>query len=385
MTTGRRITRLLAAAGIAAGLLATVAPAGAQDGYTGGWTDPAPSREQDGKPVAYLDFPRPLVGQVSHPNGIESVNVVLVSGGAGDGCAAQGEADPNAADGTGQSVTFRFSATFPCNDIYEVRATAHAARGSGLADGTPPPYSMPLLVAVAFPPLPVSEVEAVLTVDGDDRDVVLEWPANDESDLLGYVVARVVDGDRESLGQVDAGDVTEIVDHDPPAGKTATYEVTSVRRGPDEEVPQVSAAPTVVTVDVPPEPDPVDESDGAGSDDGEPPLTSAATAPPQSASEPTPGGLSSVRTRGVAAPPQGPPTTIDTGFGETLPFVAPEPGEVAAPPTGDPAVVAEFEFDEGGSPLENRETMALIAGGLALFVGALVIVYVTRRAAALQY
>lgn len=388
--------RLLAAAAFVVATLAALVPAAAQGGeYSGGWTDPARSGTRDGQPLAYLDSQRDLVGQVSHPNGIQNVAIVLRSTEVPEGCEAVGDANGSANEGTGQSVIFRFTAQFPCNLVYEVRATAQAAASGGLSSSTPEPYHMPLLVAVAIPPQPVAQVDAILEVDGDDPSVTLRWPANAEPDLLGYVVTRVVDGERETLGQVDVEGKREWLDDDPPTGETATYEVSAVRSGPDDDVKQVAAPPTAVAVDVPGEPED-DEDEGGGDgdgdgsadgddagDDGAPLGSSSSNDGGGGGSDP--GALSSVRQRGGGGPPRTSPTTIDTGFGETLPFDTSQqpPGEVAAP-AGDGSVVAEFEFEKT-SPFANRETMAMIAGGLALLVGSLVIVYVTRRAATIPY
>ena len=380
--------RLLAAAALLTLLAAPLVRA--QDGYSGGWTDPAPSSDLDGRPLAYLDAARPLVGQVSHPNGISSVNAVLVPDPehpVAEGCEASMDG-PTATEPSGSTMVFRVPATFPCNLVYEVRATAQANAGGGLGNDTPGPYAMPLLVAVAIPPAPVSQVDAVLEVDGDDRSVVLEWPEGSEPDLLGYVVAR----DGTSLGQVDAGDTLRFVDDDPPPG-ISEYSVTSVRDGPDDTVEQVPAEPTVVQVEVPASEDDADGGDGDGDGDGggsgggdggeaaDPQIAGEQTAAePRGA--PLSGGLSSVNARGQAPPSLGPPTTLDTGYQETLPFDPRAPEEVAAPPSGDAAVVTVFEEADA---LDDKQRYAFIAGGLAVLVGASVILHVTRRAAREAY
>jgi hypothetical protein len=87
-----------------------------------------------------------------------------------------------------------------------------------------------------------------------------------------------------------------------------------------------------------------------------------------------------VRARGQAPPRLGPPTTLDTGFGETLPFDT--SGQALSAPEGDAAVVAAFEEEQ---LLDEKQRMAFIAGGLAVLVGAAVILYVTRRAAREAY
>jgi hypothetical protein len=347
--------------------------AGAQDGYSGGWTDPSPSGSREGKPLAYLQQEQRLVGSVSHPNGIESVNVIVVpdpDDPPPSGC--DPSMGPVEAQPSGATATFRVDATFPCNIVYEVRATAQA-RDGGLTSPTPPKYVMPLYVAVALPPAPVAWVDATLDVDGDDREVLLEWPANSEPDLLGYVISR--DGDQ--LGQIDAGDDTRFVDDDPPAGTTSSYEVTAVRDGPDGDVEQVAAPATTVDVEVPAAED--DDGDGEATPTTVDPGIASDPTPAEESGRPDSGSLlSGVRSRGQAPPAPGPPTTIDTGFQETLPFDPVTGQELAAPPTGDPAVVQIFEET---SSLDEKQRLSFIAGGLAVLVGAAAIFYVTRRAA----
>jgi hypothetical protein len=379
--------RLLAGAAF---VMLLAAPAAfAQDGYSGGWIDPSPSGMRDGRPIGYLDSARALTGEVSHPNGISSVSVVLVPDPdhpVADGCDASMDG-PAATEPNGTSMVFRAEATFPCNLVYEIRATAQAnAGGGGLGDDTPTPYAMPLFVAVAIPPAPVSYLDAVLEIEGDDRRVELTWPEGPEPDLLGYVVAR----DGETLGQVGAGERTRFVDDEPTTG-TTSYSVTAVREGPDDTVEQVPAEPTTVAVEVPADEDDADAVDTDG--DGEPDSGGAGGEPadPEIASEqeaaeargaPLAGGLSSVAARGQAPPTIGPPTTVDTGYAETLPFDPRDPEQLAAAPNGDPAVVTVFEEVD---PLDEKQRYAFIAGGLAVLVGAAVIMHVTRRAAREAY
>lgn len=369
--------RLLLA--VAAMAVVAMPTAWAQEGYSGGWNDPAPSGVRDGKPLAYLQQVQRLSGHVSHPNGIASVNAFLVPNlDAPPPSDCEASADPSTAtEPSGNGVIFHLTATFPCNLVYEVRANAQANASGGIGGGSPPPHVMPLFVAVAIPPAPVAYVDAELEMVGDAGRVVLSWPGGTEPDLLGYVIAR----DGEPLGQLDAGETTRFVDPEPPTGGTSRYSVTAVRRGPDDTVPQVSSRPTTVSVDVPATPD---DDAAAGGGDG-----TGAGADPQIAGEattaetrgaPGSGGLSSVRSRAQAPPRLGPPTTIDTGFDETLPFDTTRAQAAAptAPPVGDQAVVRVFDEDE---LLDEKQRLAFLAGGLAVLVGAAVIMHVTRRAA----
>jgi hypothetical protein len=378
--------RVLAALALLVAVALSAQSARAQDGYIGGWTDPEPTASRDGKPLAYLDSHRVLMGEVSHPNGIQSVSAVLVvdpNESPATGCDA--DVDPNVeVEQNGTTATFRVNARFPCNLVYELRATAQANADEEVTGGAPPPFSMPLLVGVAIPPAPVSSVDATLDIDGDEVTVTLEWPAGPEPDLLGYVVNRVTGDDTESLGQVDATEHPTFVDEDPPAGTESRYDVIAMRQGPDEEVEQVAAEPTSVTVDVPGDEEDDDSEGGEGADgDGEsvdPQLAGDAT-PTDGGGRPAPGSLSSVR---IPATPPRPttPTTLDTGFDETIDYgESGESGEVAAVPPGDNSVVAMFDDGTTGSPWSDEETMTFVAGGLAVLSGAGTILTVTRRAA----
>lgn len=366
--------RLLVA--LALVVLAAPAAAAQSSDWSGGWTDPVPSSSRDGKPLTYLEEPKALTGEVSHPNGVSGIDALIIPD--PDHPPAAG-CDPTidsvTAEQSGTSATYHVNATFPCNILYELKATAHANAGSGITGSTPDPYYLPLFVAVLIPPAPVDQVDAILEVNGDKRKVTLQWRAGSEPDLLGYVVTRTSSGTTETLGQVNAGDDTSMVDGDPPAGKTNRYDVTAVRRGPDDGHKQVASSPTSVKVVVP--------ARTASADDGtngEPPLTTIVNGEP-SQGRPDPRLLSSVNARGV---PPSPPTTLDTGFNETLSY--PTPAEEAAAPrtTGDPAVVATFE-ETSESPFSNKQTMTFVAAGLAMLVGALVISHVTRRAALDEY
>lgn len=364
---------LLAAAAFLLLLAAPVARAQDSGFSRAEWTDPAPSADRAGTPLAYLEQPQQLTGVAVHENGISRVTAVLVpdlTDPPAEGCNAT--VDPNATlDGDG--ATFHVNATFPCNLVYEVRASAQSNPGTGIGPRPAEQRAIPLLVAVAIPPAPVASVDAVVEIDGDDRSVVLEWPGNAEPDLLGYVISR----DGEFLGQVNAGDATRFTDTDAPGG-TTDYTVVAYRQGPDDEVKQVSSSATAVSVELPPDPDaPADGGDGT--DSVEPSLAGE-----QQAASPSgrPLSLSTGRAAGQRQPGLGPPTTLDTGFQETLPFDTSGGDQAAVGPNGDPAVVATFEDED---PLGEKQRLAFIAGGLATLVTAAAIFHVTRRAAREAY
>jgi hypothetical protein len=365
--------RVLAAAGMAVLLAATSAHA-QESGSR--WTDPEPTSDIEGTPLAYLSEPQQLSGVAARDGwNVDSVSFVGVPGDEPSEC----KADVPTQQGGAQ---FSFDASFPCNRTYLVRATAHLSRRATLGTETDE-IRLPLYVAAAIPPAAVDSVKATLSAEGDDRSVRLDWPANDEPDLLGYVVTRTTGEKTTSLGQVDAGDDLELVDDDPPSGTSSAYSVIAVRQGPDSTVKQVPSEPTTVKVDVP-----SDDVDGQSSGEGGTGsgLTTVVTGAP-SQGKPDSKLLSSVNARGGNGAPRTPPTTFDSGFQEALPFQPGDDESAAAPPTGtgDPAVVATF--DEGGqeSLFGSKGAMTFIAGGLAVLVGAAVLFYVSRRAAREAY
>jgi hypothetical protein len=384
--------RLLAVLALPVALLlvlgATTARAQDTNGYSGGWTDPQPDATNDsGWPVVHLDAPHTLSGQVSNTRAtIDRLSAVIVEDPdhpTPDGCAAS--LTSVSADTPGGTVTFHVDGSFPCNFEYVVKATASTAATALRSSAQ---YQMPLAVSVAFPPAPVGTVTATAASDGNDRTVTLEWPANSEPDLLGYVVQRTVDDETVDLGQVKADDTLEFVDRSPTPGTSNQYDVIAVRdvQGPDAKVTQVAGAPTSVSVKVPSRDGSSDGSDGDSASGGgsESQLTTVVTGLP-STGKPDSRLLSSVRARGSRGAPSGPPTTFDSGFDGTLPFDTRRDHSAAALPGGDPAVVATY--DEGGSDslFDSKGAMTFIAGGLAILVGAAVLFYVSRRAAVDAY
>ena len=365
---------LLAAALVAAAALTSLVPAWAHGEYSGGWTDPAPG--------SVLDGLRGISGSASHVHGIEQVllqSVVPEDVEAGEECAASGGPWAPVSGGGAQQVSFTFQVVFPCNIVYRVDATAQAGAGEGTRlepDPAPGPFPMQGRIAVAIPAAPVDGLDLRLAGPEDAREVVITWSGGAEPDIQRYVITR----DGEVLGEVAAGDELELVDAAAPPGARSTYEVTAIRSGPKGDV---AGQPADASIDVPERPVEGDEGDGAADEDGDdgddggsgPPLGSSSG--PGGGTGPAPIGTSSRPVSG------GPPTTLDTGFSETLPFdpAAPQAEEVAAPPTGDGSVVASFD-DADEPPVLNQETWTFIAAGLALLMGSMVIRHVTRRAAA---
>jgi hypothetical protein len=384
--------RLLAVLALPVALLLALAatPARAQDsnGFSGGWS--SDGANGDGTPIVYLDAPRTLSGQVSNRATIDRLTAVVVpdpDDPTPDGCAATLRSVT--ANTPGTTVSFSVDGDFPCDREYHVKATASTAAGALRSSAQ---YQMPLAVVVAIPPAPVGTVTATTSVDGDKRSVTLEWPANSEPDLLGYVVQRTANDTTVDLGQVDAGDTLQLVDDDPVPGTTNRYDVSAVRdvHGRDAKVGQVASAPTSVPVEVAGRDGADGDSSGSGGggtasgQGGGTALTTVVTGQP-STGKPDSRLLSSVRARGGRRVPSGPPTTFDSGFDGTLPFKSGDQSAAALPGGGDPAVVATFDEGDDVSFFANEAALRFIAGGLVILVGAGVLFYVSRRAAVDAY
>jgi hypothetical protein len=370
---------LAAVALVAVSSVAWLAPADAHGDYSGGWTDPAPGDVLDGR--------RGISGSVGHAHGIQSVSLGLVSpvdAEAPPECAPEGAPWEPIAGGGAQQVSFTFDVGFPCNIDYRVEAQAQAGAGEGTRfepDPAPAPFSMSSIVSVAIPAEPVQDLALDLDGPAEDRNVVLTWSPGAEPDIVRYIISR--DGDE--LGEVVPGEELTFVDASPTPGSQPTYEVTAVRSGPDGEI---AGRPASASIEVPERPseddadadggDPDDgDGDGGGGGDG--------ASPTDGGTSGTSGGTSGIRLPAPTSRPAsggGPPTTLDTGFQETLPFGAQPEQEVAAPPPArDGSVVASFD-DADEPPVLNQETWTFIAAGLALLMGSMVIRHVTRRAAA---
>jgi len=210
-----------------------------------------------------------------------------------------------------------------CNGIYDVRVVADVA-------GSPDPVLTTVILA-AVPPAPVGGVTAS---PADGRAVKVEWvaPVDPPADFLGYYIERTSASGAKGIIASPSRSATSYIDYDPPAeGGETTYRVIARRSAPGGELMSSGGDGATVPVDpVPVDPGtPTDPDDP--SDPGDPGSPGSPSAPPSS----QPGGA------GVRPPllgnssggflPQlltpGPPTTIDTGYAEELPFEPEQGGE----------------------------------------------------------
>lgn len=373
--------RLLAVAAGALGLLVLPAVPASAAFSQAVWTSPAgvrpPAAGSDDWTATVANRTTPqqvtLGGVFDHPDGVERVNLVLEQSEYPEGeppCSPTGF--PQAAVGAASgATTFSFEVLLPCNGTYVVRANATSRGSLGSPQET---RAIRLVLTVAVPPVPVQGLRAVTEDDGSSG-VALSWePVGDadrDADFAGYDIERAVDGgDYEIIASLPDPEASSYVDTQPdPAGGSHRYRVASLRRaGADDADGVVSARETssAVTVDLPSEDTTTDGTvAGAGAGGG------GAPAPGRS------GSGRRVVTSGRRTTTAGPRTvtTVDDGFQETLPF---EPGDEQALPAGDPAVVAEI--DDGGDGAK-KQTLALVAGGSAMAVGALLLRRVLRQAA----
>ena len=375
--------RLLAVAAGALGLvLLPAAPASAA--YTqAAWTSPegvtAPQAGSDDWTATVDERTSPptvtLAGVFDHPDGVAAVQLVLEAGEYPEGqppCGPGGfgQQVPGAASGP---TTFSFDVVLPCNGTYVIRAVAQSR---GALTRAPETGVLRLALTVAAPAVPVQGLQAERTGTDDDPAVALSWEpvaeVDRDADFAGYDIERSVDGeDHEVIASLPDPAASSFVDEAPAAsGGTHAYRVVSVRRAGAEEADGVVAAPDAA----PSAEAEVGPSEGAEATGGDPAGEGGSTAiganRPRGSATPrvirrtTQSGGSSSRTV----------TTVDTGFGETLPF-----GEGEALPTGDASVVAELE-DDGVDT--RKQTLALVAGGGAMAVGALLVRRLVRKAAA---
>lgn len=349
----------------AAGLMIALAPLASAATPSGAWTDPAITTSYQNTPMATLSDGRQLKGFAEFDQGIKSVNFALLTDADSESCSAKEVVRPQTTDGGGaKRVDFAFDAPFPCNQRYEVRAIVQPQPRPLRSDTD---RVLDLWVAVALPPAPVSSLDATELPD-DERGVSVEWDAaNVQPDFIGYAVWRSVgDGDWSYLADV-AAPATSYTDRAlPRAGGALRYKVFGVRPGPDpgSKVLATSSPVARVTIDAYTPPTTV-AGDGSGGDGGGTPRPS-------------------IRVSGNEAPrvvsrsfARTSPTTADTGFQETLPFQQPQTTD--APPASGNAIAT---LDDGNRD-DNapRQSLLLVAGGTTTLSWALVLRYLTKRAA----
>lgn len=378
--------RLLAVAAGALGLL-VLAAAPASAAFTqASWTAPAgvspPAAGSDDWSATVDRRATPqqvnLAGVFEHPDGVASVQLVLERSEYTESeprCAPQGfgQTAPGAPEGP---TTFSFDVLLPCNGLYVVRANATSR---GALGRSPETSVLRLALRVAVPAVPVQSVVAEPT-STEPPEVAVRWEpvgeADRDPDFAGYDIERAVDdGPFEVLASLPDPEAAAYLDKRPDeAGGTHRYRVVSLRRAGATSSAGVVAAPdtaAVAAADLP-RTEPEDETDeeiddGATTGAG----TSRATRPRSSVRRAAPAASSGGTVRRTI-------TTTDTGFDETLPFDAPAGDDQQAMPAGDPAVVARIEDESGAAT--TKQTLALLAGGSAMAVGALTLRRVLRQA-----
>lgn len=267
---------------------------------------------------------------------------------------------------------YRFSWNVPfgprvCNGTYGVEIVADVV-------GDDPRLTTSIDVAV-----PPAMVLGVTADEVDDRVVEVSWgaPADPPPDLVGYTVVRSASSD-ETRFAVDDPAATSFTDDDLPAeGGTVRYQVLARRWAPGGEVTSTGGE-AAQPVTVAPAPDDTDPAPGGGSGAGS--GTGGGTAPGAA-----PGGPATPRFRAPLVgsvssglvPPllrPSPPTTVDDGFAETLPFEDAEPGEEEAVPPGDELASAFYEGEAG------RGLVIPIATALVLAVWAFHLRFLSKAA-----
>jgi hypothetical protein len=366
--------RLIVAAFVAGSALLAAAPSARADTPRGGWTDPKPSSQAEGLPVAVAAAAQPLRGVAEFSQGIAAVRFQLKedAANAGEPCSAVTGVQPqNKAYGGSTRVEFAFDAAFPCNRRYKVGATVTPVQKPLRQDSD---LTLDLFVDVAIPPAATTGVQA----DVAGRRVTLRWDdAGHEPDFEGFAIRRATgSGSFAELAELGADATTYTDSAVPPAGGTLRYRVVGFRSGPQAGTvvygPDGSTAEATV-VPLPGETTTTTSKDGSSSSGGTD--TGASGTAAGAGTAPTGQGTSSAR-RVFQAPGPETATTLDTGYTEALPFGS-KPAPSALP--GDSSAVARF--DDGSGDDGKRQTFLLVAGGTTAFSWAMVLRYVSRRAA----
>lgn len=294
-----------------------------------------------------------------------------------------------AVDGNRQSrqdVAFRVA--LPFNGRYRATLKAWGADPplfGTLEDGEVESTSRSREFLVAAPPAPPRDVKAV--VDEATRTVTLTWKANDEGDLIGYIVQRAAgDGPFADVGTVTKTDRPTYRDSGTAeAGGVYRYQVVAVRSDGVTKDKGISSDPSAVTpeatANVPGPPAPPSGTPGttvvASTPGSSTPGTTTAAASKNPGALTTSGSvdLSGFKTLQSQAQARAatPRTTrpADTGFKSTLPFATTQPqeegevaeeggelGEVAA----DSPQFRELGTEDDGS--RRQESLAFLAAGL---------------------
>jgi hypothetical protein len=316
------------------------------------------------------------------------------------------------------------------NRPYVVRITAQGNSQSGAFSdgGAPAQHTENRDVTVSNPVSPPRDVR--LGFVDSTKEATVRWAANPEPDIVSYVVSeRVGDGPWKSVGQ-SGGNVTTFTRNLPAPG-TYRYQVAALRSaGSGSDTIQSSwsapaAEPKQIVVAEPKRPEattttttpPVADPGGpAGPTDPNAPVPQVAASPnPNDPAVPgapapdggdlsrngsfvtpiQPGGAGSVKSGGAtfggAAPAPGAKADKakqeleesegpDTGFSTELPYK--QSGESSEEADGDGVGRVLVGLPEAIGGDETRQLLVPLAAGLLLFVFAMHVFYVSRRAAA---
>jgi len=295
-------------------------------------------------------------------------------------------------------LTFTSSATFDCNGRYEVTAKAYS-QSQAVPAHEQTTATKPAEFGLRLPPAVPTGVAA--TPNNANRTVKVSWTANTEPDLDRYLVWRRIGGGPWLV--IDDAYTAAYTDSDiADAGGSYSYRIESVRLGVEQNpannqdkvfsvtpsavsTASVSAVPTTTTA----EGGTTTTSSGSttttsgGASQPATTTTSAYTVPrtPPATNAPPVRDLSGFEELKARAEEEARrrSTTTDPGYDEDLPF-----GSRQGPTDGsDDGSLASGPRDRSTfeSVTDRTETLIPIAGGLVLFVGALQLRYLARRAA----
>lgn len=367
MTHARRMLTsvLVAVAGAALIAVVSVLPAMAQDQtgtgdvdngrWSGSFDDPA--MNEGATTVQTSSFTvNGTIGiksNVLSPRGVESLELSADPADTELGCDSEvvgGRTDSSSP----KSAPFSYTVTSHCNQVVDVKVTATDWFNSA---------SMTAFVTVAVPPTPVTAVSAEVPDDGESRDVTVEWtpPETSEADTT-YVAQRkapeseewtpvgCVEGEGCPASQESFVDTVEemgVYQYRVVANRPLVDPVASepVEVGVGVETPTSTTTTTSTSTTVP--------------DGSQTTITQPEADPPVfKPSEPGSGRVSTHVT--VTAPTRPTPTTIDTGYEETLeyPISDEEPGELAA--EGQSILASEEESTVIGPGAVGAAAMVLI-------------------------
>lgn len=342
----RRIPALVLA--VVLGLVLLADPAGAGESidngeFAGSRLDPQPGPNTTGEVS--------VTGRFRH-NLAWSISLQVAITPPSEECAVPAPPPSDGPNPRPVAVTF----TAPCNGVYVVKVTGTTGWGATA--------SLDQAVMVSMPAPTVTGV----TATADERRVTVTWDDMREAapDLSGYIVERSVNGGDFSEVATAGADEQSAVDSTlPPEGGDAAYRVLATRPAPDGTKVSAAGVPSVTRYEAAPidpatgQPVPDAPADGGGSADGG--ASAGAGAGSGGASG---GGARGAVTRprvglsGTFFPPLLRPTpkagsttttTIDDGFGETLPYDERErgPADAEVPDDEMAAILTDGQAGKG--------------------------------------